>query len=269
MTPEEDRHLRRLLTLLEGAKRYEARTQENSRTWAVHPESALAADDAASHPYRVSHGAWQALTVALDHVQCLRVSLLEESDAEHASTRIFMNAQYSLVRGALENAARAVWCIGPVESLERVTRRLQLVAKEVGDDLRVRELTGAPITKTRGEQVARLSGLLVAAGVSEDGARTAFRQLPSYKDIVRGAGVLTQYGGDALEVSWKACSGLAHGDTVATLNFLDRETVESDGHTSLQRVTGSISLLALTADAAVKMLDRGFHRFEQLAAAPD
>jgi hypothetical protein len=267
MTPDEDQHLRALLELLKGATRHEALTQETSGAWIAQPGSALASDDAASHPYWVSHGAWQALTIALDHVQCLRASLLNGYDDQHTSTRIFMNAQYSLIRGALENAARAVWCIGPEESLERITRRLQLVGAEIGDDLRVRELLKVPGTKTRLEQVNKLVGLLVAAGVPEGDAVGAFKQLPRYKDIVRGAGALTGYGADALEVSWKACSGLAHGDTAATLNFLDRETVESDGQVSLQRVTGSISLLALTAGAAVQMLDRGFHRFVQLAAA--
>ncbi len=32
----------------------------------------LAGDDAKSHPHRISHCAWHALTVAVDRLQCLR-----------------------------------------------------------------------------------------------------------------------------------------------------------------------------------------------------
>ncbi|MGW0737699.1 hypothetical protein [Streptomyces sp. NPDC002851] len=267
MTDEEDQYLRQLLTLLESTRRFDTYTHENKGQWQVQPRSSLAGDDAKSHPYQLSHSAWHALTVAVDHLQCLRSSVLTERSATHASTVIHTHAQASLVRGVFENSARAVWLLGPANRLERLTRRLSLQAKEVEHGHRVRELAQSPSVKTKEERLRVLEGLLVEAGASPDDARKALKARLSYKRIVREAGLELRVGADLAELVWSACSSLAHGDSTGTLAFLDREIVESDGTVALAQITGSISLLFHVTHFAVRMVDHGLRLYEQRATA--
>lgn len=267
MTDEEDQYLRKLLALLDGARRFDTYTHENKGQWQVQPRSSLAGDDAKSHPHQVSHSAWHALTVAVDHLQCLRSSVLAERSATHASTVIHTHAQASLVRGVFENSARAVWLLEPANRLERLTRCLSLQAKEVEHGHRLRELAQSPSVKTKEEHLQVFVDLLIKAGASAEDARKALRARPSYKRIIREAGPDIRGGGDLAELVWSACSSLAHGDNTGTLVFLDREILESDGTVALAQITGSISLLFHVTHFAVRMVDRGFRLYEQRAAA--
>lgn len=267
MTDEEDDYLRQLLTLLEGARRFDMYTHENRGQWRVQPRSSLAGDDAKSHPYRVSHGAWHALTVAVDHLQCLRSSLLTERSATRASLVIHTHAQASLVRGVFENSARAVWLLAPRNRPERLTRRLRLQASEVRHECRVRGLAQSLGVRTEEERLRVLEDLLVRGGVSRGDAQKALKDRPSYKWIVREAGSEVRMGEDLAELVWSACSSLAHGDSTGTLAFLDREILESDGTVALAQITGSISLLFHVTNFAVRMVDRGLRLYEQRATA--
>ncbi|MET9108350.1 hypothetical protein [Streptomyces zhihengii] len=262
---EEEEYLHQLVQLLEGARRFDPYTSENSGEWEVQPGSCLAVDDAASHPYRVSHSAWHALTVAVDHLQCLRSSMMTADDAKHASTVIHTHAQATLLRAVFENSARAVWLLDPVDHLERITRSLRLQFKETKNGHRVRDIVGAPSLRTQEEACQRLDDLLVAAGGARDTARKTLKNAPTYKDIVREAGAATGIGEEIAELLWSACSALAHGDTTATLLFLDREIVQTDGDVGLMKVNGSIPLLRHVTLVAVQMLDSGFSLYAQRA----
>ncbi|MFE4574612.1 hypothetical protein [Streptomyces chartreusis] len=267
MTDEEDQYLRQLLTVLDNARRFDAYTHENKGQWQVQPRSSLAGDDAKSHPHQVSHSAWHALTVAVDHLQCLRSSVLAEQSATHASTVIHTHAQASLVRGVFENSARAVWLLGPANRLERLTRRLSLEANEVRHANRVRELAKSPSGKTVEDRLQVLEDLLIAAGATSQAAQKAVKARPSYESIVQEAGRELGMGKDLAELVWRACSSLAHGDSTGTLAFLDREILESDGTVALAQITGSISLLFHVTHFAVRMVDRGLRLYEQRATA--
>jgi hypothetical protein len=256
MTDEEDQYLRQLLTLLDDAQRFDSYTHENKGRWQVQPRSSLAGDDTKSHPHQVSHSAWHALTVAVDHLQCLRSSVLAERSATHASTIIHTHAQASLVRGVFENSARAVWLLGPANRLMRLTRCLSLQAKEVEHGYRVRELAQSPSVKTKEERLRALEDLLVKAGASREDAHKALKVRPSYKRIVREAAPEIRADADLAELVWSACSSLAHGDSTGTLAFLDREILESDGTVALAQIT-----------FAVRMVDRGLRLYEQRATA--
>ncbi|MFI9116965.1 hypothetical protein [Streptomyces venezuelae] len=267
MRDKEDQYLRQLLTLLESTRRLETYTQDDNGQWQVQPRSALAGDDAKSHPHEISHSAWHALTVPVDHLQCLRSSILAEQNARHANALIHTHAQASLVRGAFENSARTVWLLGPANRLQRLTRGLSLQAKEIAQAHRVRELAKSPGVKTKVERLQVITDLLVAAGASPEEARKALKARPAYKQIVREAGQQHGMGDDLAELIWSACSSLAHGDIAGTLAFLDREIIESDGTIALARITGSISLLFHATFFAVQMVEHGVTLYQQRAAA--
>jgi hypothetical protein len=165
MNADEQQDLRKLLQLLERTTPWEQLIGNPTNAWQVQAGSALAGDDAKTAPYQLSHAAWHALTVAVDHLCCFRDSLLGELKEDQLTARIRTHAQSSLVRGAIENSARAVWLLGPANRRTRVSRRLALEAMEVRSSYRFRGLARAPARRTQEERETQLRDLAVAAGV--------------------------------------------------------------------------------------------------------
>lgn len=268
MNDDEVQYLRELLALLDGARRFEKHTQEDNGQFHVHSGSSLAGDNAKSAPYHLSHAVWHALTVAVDHLQCLRSSLIADTSAERASTVIHTHSQASLLRGVLENSSRAVWLLAPASRRERVKRSLGMLAREYEHSHRVREMVQAPVTKTKEERFQTLESILAGAGVPSEEARKTVRSgRIGYKQIVREAGQEMSGSADVADVLWSACSALAHGDSIGTLSFLDRKELESDGTVTLTEITGSIPLLYRTAQFSVGMLGFGFALYERRATS--
>ncbi|MGR6913627.1 hypothetical protein ACU635_05185 [[Actinomadura] parvosata] len=265
MNTDEQRDLRRLLDHLERLEPWQKLTGEDSGRWKIDPRSPLAGDDAKTHPFEVSHSAWHALTVAMDHIGCLRSSLLGQLDGNRLEVRIHTHAQSSLLRGAVENGARAVWVLGPKDRLTRVTRRLALQFKEIKDSERLRELLNKPASKTLQERQQRLVDLLASAGhPAEEAAKTLKTAAATYSAIVREAGELTpRLGSDVAQAVWSGCSALAHGDTYGTMSMLDKEIVSRNDEIALVRVTGSISSLFWCTVAATLVIERGFQLFQE------
>lgn len=56
----------------------------------------------------------------------LLASLTTERSEGQQVVSLHTNGRYSLIRGAVENAARAVWLLGPDERQTRLARRLKL-----------------------------------------------------------------------------------------------------------------------------------------------
>jgi hypothetical protein len=261
---EEQQDLRKLLELVERAKPWEELTSNPSDAWQAQAGSALAGDDAKTNPYQLSHAAWHALTVAVDHLHCLRSSLAGDLKGDRLSVRIHTHAQSSLIRGAIENGARAVWLLGPTRRLIRVTRRLSLEAMEIHHSYQLRELVGAPARRTQDQRKKQLQDLAVAAGVPGLDVKKALRP-PRYSEIVREGGDLTVLGAELTEVIWRGCSSIAHGELSGTLGMLDKEILARDKDIAYARVTGSISGLYWTTAGAVRMIGHGFDLYSQRA----
>ena len=265
MNVAEQDDLQALLRLLERLGPLEELTSNPSNAWRVQAGSALAGDDAKTSPYQLSHAAWHALTVAVDHLHCLRNSLVGELRDDHLSIRIHTHAQSSLVRGAIENGARAVWLLGPAARLTRVKRRLSLEAMGVRHSYRLRELVKAPASRTQDQREKQLRDLAAAAGIPGSEVKGALRS-PQYSDIVREAGSLTVLGADIADVIWSGCSSIAHGDLSGTLGMLDKEIIARDRGVAYARVTGSIGGLYWTTAGAVRVIEHGFNLYAQRAA---
>ncbi|QIB42821.1 hypothetical protein [Streptomyces aureoverticillatus] len=262
----EDQLLRKVLALLDGARRYETLTQSDSRAWVVAPGSALAGDDTKTAPYQVSHSAWQALTVAVDHLHCFRRTLVGDAErGTRAPITMHTHGQFSLLRGVIENSARAVWMLGPPERLLRIQRRLSLQASDHRhSDHMLSLLQGQPRRSTEA-RMQQLTDLVTAAGTAPEDAKGALRS-PRPSVIVREAGTLTPMGGDQAEVIWSCCSSLAHGDAYGTLSLLDRSVVERQEQLSLVRFSSSSEFLYRSTDRSIAMVQRGFALFEERAA---
>ncbi|MBZ6256821.1 hypothetical protein KVH22_14885 [Streptomyces olivaceus] len=262
-TTEEDQFLRRILALLDSARAYESLTQSDSKQWQVEPGSALAGDDFKTDPYQVSHSVWNALTVAVDHLHCFRSTFASELQDKSVSVTIHTHGQYSLLRGAFENSARAVWTLGPKQRLVRVQRRLRMQAGEHRNSDRMAALLRQQPKRPLDVRMQQLTDLVVNAGTDPAEAKKALRPA-TYSEIVREAGGLTSMGSEA-EAVWSSCSSLAHGDMYGTLSVLERNIVGTHGRVSLAQITSSPKVLFWATDRTVAMLRRGFELFQERA----
>lgn len=273
METSEEVDLRAMIAALEEIADWVKTVTEDppSRMWEALPRSPLFTDDQRTHPYRVSHRAWMSISAAVDFLHCLQRSLVHE-DEDTLSVRLYSYAQMALVRGALENACCAVWLLGPARQ-ERITNRLALEWDELGPSYRLRQLTGATPPRTIEARKVQLASLLISATAAHGSTATgssgplteadARRQLKqrSYVDMVQRAGDLTP-GVDrtTTEAVWRMCSGLAHGDTSATIGLLDRQVVGvSEPGVRLVRVSAATALLHEACRVALTVTRHALH----------
>lgn len=279
---DEQEYLVRLLRLGERQVQRHRNLEANPQASEIQAGSPLAGDESRSHPYQVGHGAWHALTVALDHLMCLHSSLCRDNGdqagrgerGERREVLIHTHAQFTLIRAGLENAARAVWLLRPKDRATRITRRLAMQRSETVQSYKMRGLLSDPGRRTKEEALRELNTLLAAAlGVTEDEAEQKLKRYPtSYKDMVRDAAPEAELQADAAELVWSACSAIAHGDTHGTLSVLDKEVSAGrsvKGHDiALARVTGSVSGLFWSMLVAERLLNTGYKLYRQRATAP-
>jgi hypothetical protein len=277
----EQQDLRVLLTILEKIDSWLDLVASDvpAGAWTVQPRSPLSTDDARTHPYRISHRAWMAITAAVDFLACLRGSLIGARHGDRLNVRLHLYAQAGLVRGALENACCAVWLLGPPR-MERVTNRLALEWKELKPAYRLRELASSSPPRTIDQRKQQLVDLLLAAhtaavppgqvpAVADDtAARKALRGL-TYATIVRRAGEVSKAGADPTEAAWSMCSGLAHGDASATLGLLDTEVVKQvTPGINLARISPHVRLLVAATAIACGMTARAFRLLQERCRPP-
>jgi hypothetical protein len=244
---DEDRQLRSLLGALGVVSDWENLTGGSAPSGAWRPEdnSDLAEDDRGAHPYGVSHAAWAAITATVSHLGCLRDSLFVQKGPGAFEVRLHTHGQFTLVRGALDNASRAVWLLEPDDREVRLRRRLQQDWAEVRNLEKVREEIGTPPAKTMDDRFAELCVLAQRASIDPN----VIKKTPDYTTIVRAAGRHVASGPNRTVVIWKACSSLAHGEIRGQLAYLTRDVfAESSPGVALARVTSNVLLL----DAGVR-----------------
>jgi hypothetical protein len=171
----------------------------------VQPGSRLAADDALTHPFDMSHSVVVSIGCALDHLQALRV-LIVDAEALH------MAAPFTLTRAALENAAQALWLSHPLEQEVRVSRRLQMAHRDVQErhaaGLLLSEEGRRPATLL--ERQDRIAGIAEAAGLTR---RQVLDPGAGWGRMVNACAWVVDLTGEQLEAIWKIGSAYAHGQS--------------------------------------------------------
>ncbi|MDX3209114.1 hypothetical protein [Streptomyces scabiei] len=269
LTSQEDQALKAMLSLLESMKSFEVMTTTDSKAWEVSPGSSLAIDDAKINPYHLSHLAWQALGVGVDHLQCLRSTLIGDQHdvSNHTSVTVVLHiyAQATLLRAAFENACRAVWLLAPTNRLVRLQRRLSLQNDSNRHSDRMHQLVGATPPRTSEARKKEITDLAVAAGTAPSDAKKALTFV-GFQKVVQDAGPRLGVEADQAEAIWSMCSALAHGD-VHNLSFLDRQVVGTQGNVNLAKLTSNTDVLLRATELSVRMLRHGFALYEKAAAA--
>lgn len=219
--------------------------------------SPLRRDDKITHPYQISHAAVGALVSAVDHMDALR-TLVEEAHVVHA------RAPYTLLRGALENSAVAVWLLAPANRIERVTRRLRWhwVSEKYG--MEAAELIGGQQGLTLNERKAKIETVARSCGMTEDQVREATKSV-SFRLIVKSAGDEGRgLDGETVKLCWMAESGIAHAQSWAVLALLKRVEVRaaSEGIVGLQ-MSASDNFLLLSWAVAARMISEGWRLLDE------
>ncbi|MBG0831618.1 hypothetical protein HS041_28205 [Planomonospora sp. ID67723] len=260
----DDKDRRRLLKLLKEVPHWEELVDATPHLWHVQPGSDLAGDDAKTAPYQSSSLARHALAVAVDHLGCLRASLLREANPSEAVVYLHLFAQFTLVRAVIENAACAVWLLGPDDPLTRISRRLALQVKQVKNTDNLYTVLGHQHDKTLHEREEEVRDAGVRAGVPKEQVKKTLKA-PDYSVIVQEAAAFTSLPPDTAELAWRGCSGLAHGDMDATLFFTDQqaEITLPDPDMTMIRFTGSLGLLSMFTHIAMIMANRGLELYNE------
>ncbi|MDH6137986.1 hypothetical protein P3T37_007429 [Kitasatospora sp. MAA4] len=259
--------------------------------WQVPSGSPLAGDDAKTDPYQVSHSVQHAVQAAADHLHCLRSSLVQHMDAERVTLVLHTYGSFTLLRGALENSARAVWLLAPASRYERIRRRLALQNDDIKNRHamdRVAQAANAllpqedpgPPRRTEEQQRQHLVDLLTAAGGPQNDPKKVKEELrfPGYGNVVREAGSqlpqLQKSSGERpdmaslLELMWRACSALAHGDLGGSLGQLHREVRATEGDRVFLRLTGSASELRSRTELTCMTVNKAIDLFAERSSPP-
>jgi hypothetical protein len=199
MDEADGKHLAEILRVLGETKAWAARTHAGAPRLRPDPRSSLRGDDDKTHPYDLSHTAWRHLSNAVDHLSCLQ-ALLGDAKVVH------MYAPFTLVRGALENACAVVWLLQPCQRKERLARRFRLAISDIRHEYQAGEVMGQASPQTKLERIAEVTAIAERAGVDD----AALKGNVSYAEIVAAVDEGTP--GSLILLSWKVCSGFAHGD---------------------------------------------------------
>jgi hypothetical protein len=140
----------------------------DSDDFPISPGSSLAGDDKASRPYQVSHAARMCLVAGVDHLHAAKALFLDL----HV---LHVAAQFSLVRGSLENLSAAFWILHPKARNLRIERTLRWHARNFNDQYIALGPIGLSDEAQRDAKLAKLDSVAVQRGISTQKVREGYR----------------------------------------------------------------------------------------------
>jgi hypothetical protein len=212
--------------------------------FAVEANSELAADDAASNPYQISHAARWCLNAGVDHLHALKSLVVD-------ARRIHAYGSYGLVRGALENFGAGFWILHPNDPSIRIEHGLRWWMKNFRDQdtaTRDRDLSNY---KPLGPKLARITQIGKEAGCASAGLRDRYISTSVLEYATTHSTPTNPL------LVWQACSGFAHGRPWApmAMNEMQRGSDIAEGVTQMRFTTDHRRLLAITLPAYLLMGD--------------
>lgn len=237
----------------------------------VEPKSALAGDARKSPSLQVAHAAWTAVVHSVDHLYALQ-ALLGQAQI------ITLNAPYTLLRAALENAATAVWLLEPSQRPERLRRRLKLGYHDAWEASKLHELLPAKALegkRSAQERMGEIRALAVRLGLDPNDVAGRL----SYEKIIRAAAKSTFHDGEkstpdrmpqehTAALVWRLYSGFAHGKDWASFSWLEHQIVRTEAGVHTLRLSGSVQRLVLVASYPLAMTSRALELYEKRRRSP-
>lgn len=211
------------------------------------PDSKAAEDRRVSSFHSIYDSVQHSLSVAADH--------LETVATFYAKTGHGMPpfAMYTLIRSAIEAAAYGLWLLEPASREERILRSLRYTYGQLISGEKLRQLVGQADEEKHHRLLRKLEG------VRNDLAGNngpSIKRGPTTSQVIEAADRLVQAQTSGL-IAWKACSGIAHAEQIASLHLLERRWVQRfDDGTSQYVITTSATILADFMTTAVDFLER-------------
>ena len=158
----------------------------DSKALTVEVGSSLAGDDAKTHPYDLSQGVAQSIAVAVDHLHCFRMTLTGTSDNV---LRLHTYAPFTLLRGAIENAAIAVWVMSGASREERIVRHLRHELTSIKKLKKLLSLAGETVAPSTSERENELLAIADSCGIG----RSKVTKEVTATEMVRAASETTGF----------------------------------------------------------------------------
>lgn len=230
-------------------------TQRFNR-WTVDPTSRLAEDNAATGAYRpMTHELHYLLTSAIDHLDAVAAAVRVEN-------RLRPLAPFSLIRSAIESCAFVLWLQNAGTLDKRVLRLLQL---QWQNRVSVDAYTIAAGTHSR-PNTEHLGALLDQMKAARRGLNQRDYRMPmaSTTDVLIETDKSFRLPLPHTGLStWRACSGVTHGNVLFSSGLTDSRTVSPPGQGGATKLrTPQVAALALMLEPAVKYLDQAVGRIE-------
>jgi hypothetical protein len=205
-----------------------------------------------------------AITVAVDHLQGLRLMVMGPPDGHVAELHLRTHAPFTLLRGTIENAAAAVWLLASTDSDQRALRAFRIGAKEVKNSEAVKALVGTAGPRTKDQRFDRIRDRARACGVDPKAAVSRV----DYLEILREAAAPIGVRPAVAEAHWRICSALAHGDQWPAITSLG-VVAEVRGASSVTReVVSNTEVLVQAAGLAVTLVEAALRLFGEQRKRP-
>lgn len=218
------------------------------------PDSALAGDDRATHPYNTSHAFQQSLSAAIDHLHAAK-SLVHDARLLH------LGAPATLARSALENAATAWWLLAPRTRDERVLRTLRWYSRNFRDQHTALDGSPALAGRTLEEKLADIRAVATRRGVPAETAAGGYKMntvLTEHDESSAGSLFL-----------WQLTSGFAHGRPWAYLGALAQERHPTADHGIMGiRLTNTVQIGLYPTLTALHAMQDALRLWQDRAGMP-
>ena len=251
---------RALLWVFDATANWRVRTEEQ-RADEIQAGSSLLKDDEVTSPYLMSHAVRGALVSAVDHLDAFR-ALIQDAHVVHARGTL------TLLRAALENAALAVWLLGPANRNERVLRRLRLQWADFNDGHYVGRLFEDEPTPSLDDRRVKLQAIARERGLTDEQFALVAARPVTFSSIVETAtreSAFLQLDVRTAMFCWMAASGIAHARQWVVLSpVLQRTKVPGapEGSQGLL-LSASDKMLTMAAGAAVVMTAKGWRLLDE------
>jgi len=225
----------------------------------------MSADDQALDWMQLSHAAWNSLSNAVDNLHTFRSVAVSGSGTEfNVTTRPY--GAYAPLRATVENAATAVYILGPSNRNERLTRRLRLYIQDGRYIDGINDALGKNKPRKVDERLAKMAAIITARGLDA----AVIKSKIGYGEIVGQAAEFVDRTPGQAKAMWQILSGLTHGQMWATLAVTDHETLsmQINDRALNNRVTSSVAKYAGFCATACVWVRAAFRLYDRSSSAP-
>ena len=217
-----------------------SQSTSSASTWSIAADSSIAKDDEASSPFLMSGHLLSQIHAAVEHIDACGRLLRGDSGVIH------VQADYTLIRSAIESAALAHWVLMPGQRPERVRRVLRVAMQDTRDAAKLigDRAQGADLVQGREKmigEVAARQGLIPAECVA----------WYTTTKVLEDVG--TRVDADPL-FAWRLCSGMAHGKDWAMQVLSDRKDIARANGVVTQRLTPRTGNLMVACFSYVQIM---------------